>query len=139
MSLFKQFETNKEIEQSGVWIEFGPNNDGTVPGFKIARAGKRNKKWLKAVERLTKPREFEIKRKLIDTESAEKIMQKAFVEGVLLDWRNVQDRNGNQIAFSTDSAMSLFDQLPELYDVLQDNAEKAEFFRQEALENEAKN
>ena len=139
MSLFKQFATNKEAEQDGIWVEYGPNDDGTIPGFKIARAGKSNKKWAKSVERATKPHRRAMELGTMDNGLAEKLMQSVFVESILLDWRNVQDKEGKEIKLSKESATALFEALPELYDDLNDKANKAAIFRDEALENEAKN
>lgn len=139
MSLFKQFATNKEAEQDGIWVDFGPNEDGTVPGFKIARAGKSNKKWTKAVERATKPHRRQMDLGTLDNVIAEKLMLGVFVDSILIDWRNVQDKDGKEIKLSKESATALFEALPELYDELSTNASKAAMFRDEALENEAKN
>lgn len=139
MSLFKQFGTNKEAEQEGVWVEYGPNDDGTIPAFKIARAGKSNKKWLKAVERATKPHRRAMELGTIDNVLAEKLMRDVFAESVLTDWRNVQDKDGKPLAFSKAEAVALLEALPELYDDLNEKASKAAMFRDEALENEAKN
>jgi len=139
MSLFKQFATNKDAEQDGIWVEYGPNDDGTIPGFKIARAGKSNKKWAKAVERATKPHRRAIQLETMDNALSEKIMLGVFVESILIDWRNVQGKDGKLLQLTKESATALFEALPELYDDLNDKASKAAIFRDEALENEAKN
>lgn len=139
MSLFKQFETSKEAEQDGIWIEYGPNEDGTIPGFKIARAGKGNKKWVKAVERATKPHRRAMELGTLDNAVAEKLMRGVFVEAILVDWRNVNDKDGKPLALNATNANALLEALPELYDDLNEKAGKAASFREEALENEAKN
>ena len=139
MSLFKQFGTNKEAEQAGIWIEYGPNDDGTIPAFKIARAGKSNKKWLKTVERLTKPHRRAMELGTIAPELAEKIMREVFVDSVLTDWRNILDKDGNPLQFNAQNALALFESLPELYDDLNEKAGKAASFREEEVEAEAKN
>lgn len=139
MSLFKQFETNKEAEQEGTWIEYGPNENGTVPAFKISRAGKSNKKWVKAVEKGMRPHRRAAELGTLDNSTAEKVLREVFVESVLVDWRNVQDKDGNELKLTKENAISLLAALPELYDDLNDKAGKAATFREEALENEAKN
>ena len=139
MSLFKQFETNKTAEQDGIWVEYGPNEDGTVPGFKIARAGKSNKKWAKAIERATKPHRRLMELGTLDNAVAEKLMRGVFVEAILIDWRNVRDKDGKELQLNKVNAENLFEALPELYDDLNDKANKAAMFRDEALETEAKN
>ena len=139
MSLFKQFGTNKEAEQDGIWIEYGPNDDGTIPAFKIARAGKSNKKWVKAIEKGMKPHRRAAELGTLDNATAEKVLREVFVESVLVDWRNVQDSEGEPMQLTKENAVYLFNALPELYDDLSDKANKAALFRDEALENEAKN
>ena len=139
MSLFKQFGTNKEAEQDGIWIEYGPNDDGTIPAFKIARAGKSNKKWVKAIEKGMKPHRRAAELGTLDNATAEKVLREVFVESVLVDWRNVQDSECEPMQLTKENAVYLFNALPELYDDLSDKANKAALFRDEALENEAKN
>lgn len=139
MSLYKQFATNKEAEQEGIWVEYGPNEDGTVPAFKIARAGKSNKKFVKAFEKATKPHRRAMEIGTMDNDIADKLMHGVFVSTVLLDWRNVQDKHGKAIQFTRDSALALLSDLPDLYDDLSEKASKASLYVEEALEEDAKN
>lgn len=139
MSLREQFATNKTAEISGVWVEYGPNSDGTVPRFKISRMSKANKAYTKALEKATKPHRRSIELETMDENLAEKIFMKVFVSSVLLDWENVQHDDGVGISFREENAIDLFDALPELYDDLQDKAKKASLFREMELEAEAGN
>ncbi len=139
MSLHKQFATNHAKEVDGTWIDYGPNEDGTVPGFKLARMGKANKRYTKALDQATRPHRRAIELKALSEELSEKLLLDVFVVTVLLDWRNVQDKDGKPIAFNADNAKALFKELPELYEDLQDNAKQSALFRDEAVEEEVKN
>ena len=75
----------------------------------------------------------------MNNDLAERLFMGVFVDTVLLGWNNVQDRDGNNIAFNRENALKLFEDLPELYDDLQEKAKKASLFREESLEGEAGN
>lgn len=146
MSLSKQFHTNPEAEQEGAWVDYGPNADKTVPGFKLSRMAKSNKRYTKTLDRVTKPHRRSIELETMDNDQAEEMFAEVFVETILLDWRNIplSDVTGNAddkgfADFTKANALALFKRLPELYEDLQDKAKKASLFRDEALEREAKN
>jgi hypothetical protein len=139
MSIFSQFETDRTAEVEGVWVDYGENSDGTIPSFKVSRMSKANKKYTKALDRATRPHRRAIELETLKEETAESLFLNVFVETVLLDWKNIQDRSGNEIPFSKEKALEIMNALPELYDDLQDKAKKAMLFRQEVLEEEAGN
>jgi hypothetical protein len=139
MSIFNQFETNQDAEKEGVWVEYGENDDGSVPAFKISRMSKSNKKYSKALERATRPHRRAIELETMKDDTAERVFLEVFVDTVLLDWKNIKTRKGEEMVFSKKSALDLMKSLPELYDDLQDKAKKASLFRQDVLEEEAGN
>lgn len=139
MSIFDDFGTNQKAEVEGVWVEYSENKDGTVCAFKVSRMGKSNKKYTKALDRATKPVRRQIELKTLKDDKAEEIFLQVFVDTVLLDWRNVQRQDGTEIPFSKEKAMEVMRALPDLYDDLQEKAKEMALFRQEVLEEEAKN
>lgn len=146
MSLSNQFETDKQAEVDGVWVEYGANENGTIPGFKISRMSKANKKYTKALEKATRPHRRAIELETMNNDLAERLFMQVFVDTVLLEWRNVplSDVTGNKddegfATFNSENAMMLFERLNELYDDLQEKAKKASLFREETLEGEAGN
>lgn len=136
-SLFDQFETNAAKEANGVEVEFAPNRDGTVPTFIVAATSKANTKYAKALNKATKP--YRRNMDAMADEHAEAIYKDVFVKTVLKGWRNVQDRDGNQISFSVENALALFEKLPRLYDELVQRAGSIELFREAQREDEAGN
>lgn len=139
MSLYSQFATDKAAEVDGVWVEYGANEDGSVPAFKISRMSKANKKYTKALEKATRPHRRAIELETMNNDLAERLFMEVFVDTVLLDWKNIRTRDGEELALNKDAAMKLFVELPELYDDLQEKAKKASLFREETLEEEAGN
>ena len=141
MSLYKQFKTNAEKESEGVEIEFNEaaNDDGSVPTFTISRMGKSNKRYTKALEAATRPYRRQIELGTMKNEVAEEIFLNVFVDTVLKGWKNVRDEKGGELPFGKQSAVKLFQDLPEVYERLQEEAKQSANFRDLALEDEAKN
>lgn len=139
MSLYENFETNKEREIGGVPMEYSPNKDGSVPTFHVTRMSRSNTRYTKRLEAATKPHRRAIQLETMDNTLAEKISMGVFVETILLGWSNIQGRDGKVIPFSKAAAIALFTDLPDLYDDLQGRASKASEFRDAAVEEEAKN
>lgn len=139
MSLYSQFATDQKAEQEGVWVEYSAEAEGLIPGFKIARMTRANKRYAKALERATRPHRRAMKIETFSNEAAEKLVMEVFCETVLLDWRNVQTRDGTPIPFNKSNAVDLFTDLPELYDDLSEHAKNATLFRETELEEDSKN
>lgn len=139
MSLYTQFKTNAEKEVEGVEVQYGPNEDGTIPTFTISRMGKANKAYTKALEAATRPYRRQIELGTMNNDTAEGLFLVVFIQTVLKGWKNVRGEDGKEIPFSKETATKLLTDLPELYDDLQEKAKSASVFREEALEDEAKN
>jgi hypothetical protein len=146
VSLSKQFKTDKKLEAAGIWVEYGPNSDGTIPSFLIARMGKSNKKFQKAAERATKPHKRAIQLGRFEDALAEKIYLDVFVSTILLDWKNVPlsdiDKSAEEnekATFNAENAKALLTNLDELYDDLQEKAQQAGLFQEADLEVDAEN
>lgn len=139
MSIYNQFATDKSKEVEGVDVTFPANEDGSTPTFKIARMGKSNKRYTKAVERASRPYRRQIELKTLDEATSEKLMLEVFVETILLGWANIQGRDGKPLPFNRANAIKLMEDLPDLYSELVEEASKASRFREEQMEAESKN
>jgi len=140
MSLREQFATNVQKEVQGVEIKYAPNADGSVPTFIISRMGKSNRAYQKALERETRPHRRAIDLGTVKAEVAEKLFLDVFAETIVKGWKNVQpEADGVNVQYSKEAAIKLFTELPELYEDLQAQAKNASLFRDEAIEDEAKN
>lgn len=145
MSLKSQFKTDTTAARDGVWINYSPNSDGTVPGFRLARMSKQNKRYTAKMRDATKAHEGDdglVNFDNIPEAEAEALLLDVFVDTVLLEWRNVQpEDDGVVLEYSKENATKLLgsDDWADLYGDLSTKARKAATFRQKALEAQAKN
>ena len=139
MSLYKQFKTNMMKEQEGVRVEYGPNEDGSIPTFFLRRMHKSNRAYSKALEVATRPHRRAIELETLDSKLAERIFLDVFVSTILCGWDNVYNEEGQPLPFSKENAVNLLESLPELYDDLQEKARKVSLFMADNLEEDGKN
>lgn len=131
--LYDMYKTDKSAEEKGVWVDEGPSR------FKLARMGGANTRYQKALTAAMKPHMREMQLGLLDESVAEPIMRKVFIETVLLDWDNVDGEDDLPMTFSRDNATKLFDDLPDLYTRLREQAGSYANYRAAALQEAAKN
>lgn len=146
MSLRAQYKTDVNKEVNG--IEYPApvtNDDGTVPTFTIARAGKANKRYQVALQAAIRPHERARALGTLDPAILENIYMDVFCKTLLKGWRNVKlaDVEGIDVEgdapFTVENAKKLFEALPELYDELVEKSSNAAMFREEENEDAAKN
>lgn len=147
MSLKKKFKTDTNAANEGVWFDFedAPNEDGTVPGFKLARKTGQNKAYSKAMREFTK--EHTTEEGVADFTSlseaeAEAVELDVFTSALLLDWRNFQpEDDGKAVEFTRETAKAIFGD-PDWTDLYKDLARKcgqASAYKAKQLKAEAKN
>lgn len=135
MGLFKTFQTNGVAERSGKWFEVGePNEDGTKPKFLLARMASTNPAYQAALERVAKETRSEMELDILTEDRAGPIMRRVFVDTILLGWQNVQEEDGTVLEYNKDTALSLLEQLPDLYLVLRTEASRLANYRAVELE-----
>lgn len=139
MSLYSQFQTDKNIEKDGVVLEYGKTKEGKVISIRIARAGGANSRYTKLMEAATKPYRRQLQNETLDNDIAESITQKVYAQSVILGWENVQDQDGEDMAFNLENCIKLFKDLPDLWTDIQNQATRAALFRQDILEADSKN
>lgn len=88
MSMYKSFETDKDIERQGVWLDYGQFR------IRIARAGGANKDFKKVLDRLTRPHRRVIANDSMDEAVAAGILRRAYAKAVILDWET-RDKAGD--------------------------------------------
>lgn len=139
MSLYTQFTTDQTLEKEGILLEYGTTAEGKPIRIRIARAGGSNVQYMRRMDVLVKPYRRQIQTETIDPKQVEKLIRQVYAETVVLGWENVQDRDGKVIAFSVDAALKLFEDLPDLFLDIQEQAQRAALFRTDVLEAEAGN
>jgi hypothetical protein len=135
ISPFHAFEMDEQRERNG--IEF----DTPWGTFTLARAGGSNKRFKTRFNELTAPyriRGIEIEEIMSDEES-KKVLVQCYAETVVLDWREVNDKDGNPIPFSVENAVALFSKFDDLFSIVMQAAQKMSLFRAKVQEEDAKN
>lgn len=139
MSLYKTFKTDENIERTGVVLEYGLNSKGQPIQIRIARAGGNNARYNKTLEVKTKPYRRQIQNETLDDVIGRRVFREVYAEAVILGWDGVEDAEGNPMPFTKDNCIKLLTDLPDLFDDIREQAQKAALFRAEILENDAGN
>lgn len=138
MSLRKTFKTDKAAEVDGVWLEIGINDHNGLPiKIKLSRMSSSNKRYTKALNTATKPHQSSIQNDALDNELARKLLREVFAETVLLGWENLpkseltgNDNDKDELEFTKENILAMFDEMPDLYDDWEARAQKASAFRE---------
>lgn len=149
MNLYQQFKTDSTVEKTGVLLEYGNNSQGKPICIRIARAGGANDRFNKRLEAVVKPYRRQIQTETIATEQVTKLMRRVYAETVVLGWENVElmDKNpdGSPAGtfspreFTVEACLELFEDLPDLYQDVVEQAQRAALFRAELREADAGN
>lgn len=134
MSLYKLFKTNENLETDGIWLEYGQTEKGEPVRIKIARAGGHNVAFSKALEKATRPYKKAIQTGMLDNKTADKLYKDVFADTVVLDWINVEGPDGQPMEFKRENVLKLFEDLPDLFADLREQANNVALFREEVRE-----
>ena len=122
MSLYQSFKTSDDLEQGGVWFRQGEAK------FLVKRISSRNYKYRTTLANLMRPHKRAIEADTLSEETGREISIAAFLEGALITWENVADKEGKTIPFSKQAAINLFQDLPDLFDTLLSEAQSSKHF-----------
>lgn len=125
--LMKDFHTDAKAEAEGNWFEVRPG-----VRFLLARSGGANKNYRRVMEHKIKPYKHQFDRGTLDNTIAEALMQEVFLEAVLLGWEGIET-DGIELEFTVGNAKLMFNQSPELYDILNEAAGKVSNFLEEDI------
>lgn len=137
MSLKNSFATNKQSETAGVWIDICENVDGTTARMRIARAGRRNKAYMKAMEKATKPYRAILDE--LDSKTDDRITATVLAETIVLGWENIQEEDGVNLPYTKENALRILTDLPDLADLVNKKAWDITTFRDTEVKDEVKN
>lgn len=141
MSLYQTFDTSKDLEKTGIFLQYGfAEGDLEKPiRILIARAGGSNTKFARVLEAKTKPHRRAIQTETLDAKLAESIFMDVYADTVILGWENVQGKDGTYLEFNRSNVIQVLIDLPDLYTDIREQAQKAALFRNVTLEIDAKN
>lgn len=134
MDLYKTFATDKNLETTGITLAYGDNSRGQPIEIDIARAGGANVKFSKVLEAKMRPYRRAVANGSLDEKVALKVLVETYAEAVVVNWRGVLDREGNELEFNRDNVVKVFLDLPDLFMDVQAQAQQAALFREAVLE-----
>jgi len=137
MSIESMFKTDKEKENSGIWIDYGTEM------VKITRAGSNNQKYRKTFSELTKPYESQIQMDLLPEDVGEKILKETYAKAIVVGWKVFVDGewienkmfvNGKVENFTADNVFSHFMNFNDFFLDIKRMSEKMSIFREKQIE-----
>lgn len=134
MGLYDRYEIDKNLENSGIWIDYG--GDGR---FLVARIGSGTSAYDKRLKYKMKPYRRQLDNDTLDENLLLKITTETFAETALMDWDGIRDREGNILPFSKENAKVLFADLPNLALDLMGQARDFQNYLLAQREDDAKN
>jgi hypothetical protein len=139
MSLYKQFKTDENVEQTGVWLEYGPNEKGLPIRIRVARAGGSNTRFTRLVEQKTKPYRRQLQNETLDPKVGDDLFAAIYAESVVLGWENVETEDGKPLPFTRENCLKLFKDLPDLFADIREQSTKSALYRADIREIASKN
>lgn len=165
MSMYRQFQTNTNLEREGVDLNYGEFI------VRVARAGGGNKRFAKVLEEKMKPVRRALQTETLDEARSAALLHEAFAEGVVLGWsvrvvadgkgkpldppqlasmvptepkdtvfiQGIEGPNGEILPYNTENVVATFKALPELFADIREQAGKMALFRQAGQEADAGN
>lgn len=147
MGLRKLFKTDKRHETEGVVLDYGETR------IRVARAGGANKPYLKALDRATKPFRRAIATGAFSDERATGILREVYAKTIVLNWET--KRGGEWLVgidpedlgvegaelqpVTQENVVKVFENLPDLFTDVRQQAESMALFRTELDEAAAGN
>lgn len=133
-NLFHKYETNKDAEIEGVWIDdFEPGVDFKIARFNVERTEKYMDELRRPYKKLLKAGGR------IPADKADEMLIDAMSKYALVDWRGVIDQDGKPMPYSPENAYTLLKILPEIREKVLKLSLDGETYNKKALEDARKN
>lgn len=130
MAKLSSLKNNVAAEVAGVWVPYAAGIE-----VKIARLG--NPKYEAYLRKLSAPHTRQLRDGELDNTVAEELTKRAMARHILLDWRGMEDDDGNEMVYSEQLAFEVLSN-PEYRDFYRDIMEmankRATFKEQEHVE-----
>ncbi|MDV6347470.1 hypothetical protein R2083_08075 [Nitrosomonas sp. Is35] len=143
MGMYQQFSTDKNLEKSGIVIDYGQFR------VTVARAGSANHKFVRTHEILTKPVRRLIEQEILPVEKEREISRQLYAKAVVLNWEVKDDKekwkqgieapDGSILPYTEENVINTFAALPDLFADIQIQSNKMQLFRTADKEADAKN
>lgn len=135
--LKKKFATSRSLATSGVWVTYIDHGDeGEEPcefEFKLAFMGRANRRWMSMSQQQIRADRHKLESGVMGQEESIDRLMKVFCRTVLLDWRGVNDDQGNALPYTPDHGYELLSECESLYDYLLGEAQDQTNFQDKAI------
>jgi hypothetical protein len=147
-SVFKLFGTNKDLEKTGVWVTYPDVR------FKVARVGGSNSSYGELLKQKIRPVRHQVEKDLLSPEKDLQIRIETFAEAIVkrvqvrmndpseevAEWQDgLPVEDGDPSPVTVVGLITLFRQLPDLFNDLSKQANDASKFQKNEEEEDAKN
>lgn len=99
-SIYDLYETDVDLEIDGVWVQL-------KGGIQVKVAALGNENHVAAMETIFAPHRGLQRRGALDKDVEEELHTKAICKSVLLDWKNMVDREGKPLPYNFQNAYDL--------------------------------
>lgn len=120
------FKTDRTKESEGVWVPIGE-------GASLLIARMNNERYKRVFVELTKPYRTQVRTGTLSEELAAEILRKCYARAVLLDWKGLQDDDGNDISYSVEEAEEQL-KIPDFMSLVEELSNARELYKREADE-----
>lgn len=117
---FEEYRTDPDYEA-------GQGIDLKFPGgviITIHRAGGANKKYNRTRDRVFKPYRRKLQNGTMGLDEMDDLMKDIYAESVIIGWEGVKGEDGAIVPFSKQSARDLLDELPAVWEEIQEAADR---------------
>lgn len=148
-SMYDQYETNKKLEQEGVWIDYG---DFRVL---VSHAGGSNKEYVKYLEQKTKPYRRAIAAGMFGEERSRPMLFGVYAKTIIKAWEikdGTDDKTGEIkwksgihkkgkgfLEYDEENVITTFNNLPELFFDIQKVSSEIAAYRKADMVEDSKN
>lgn len=134
MASIETIKTDLQKEIDGVWVPF-------AEGIELKIARERNSKYQEELRKLVDPVRKDIRDDTIDIEELNKILLKVRAKTILVDWKNIESKDGETIPYSPEKAEEFFNdpELRDFYIFVVTIASDADSYKKELVKEAEKN
>lgn len=134
MACIDKIKSDLQKENEGVWIDF-------EVGIRLKIARARNPAYRELMRKLTEPYRKTIREGGMELEQLEDLLRQVRAKTILLNWENIEDKEGNTIKYSSEQALEFFKdlELRDFYTFVILQSENMENFKKELMKESEKN
>lgn len=133
--IYSKFSNDKKLEsETGIKLDLGDSESIT-----ILRAGGSNRKHIAYVRAKYQAHRYKIEKNLMNEEEGTLLNADIYAETIIIAWEGIKDKDGNILEFTKENVIKILVDLPELFSLIKEEAEKFENFHEDEIKADEKN